>query len=198
MNFRIRINLGNADFNVTTETLDELLEQYGKINGDPRWLLKRVQEQVGLIESGQMPVPVTTGTPWLETMDPQGDQSSPAGGDAWAQDGPWSASGSTETPAKVDPWTRTPVSDNRPAQTRSAPQRPAPQASPAGANSDVDKYGRTWIRGLPDAPLCNCGLPTVRLDAVSGPTSKRPGTPYSKFRCDNRDNNCGYDEFPPR
>lgn len=191
MTFSVEVDLGGIKFTATEDTVEALLAQYEQMKGDSGWLLKKVQETVPLAEAGKASTFVSY-NPDLDAAESAQDPQ-----DAWAQDGPWNAAGSTQSAQKVDPWDNTPVSDNKPSQTRSAPQRPAQQPS-QGASRDVDKYGRVWTRGLPDAPLCNCGLPTVRMDAKSGPTSKKPGTPYSKFRCDNPNNGCGYDEFPPK
>jgi hypothetical protein len=188
MSFSVEVDLGGIKFTATEDTVEALLAQYEQMKGDSGWLLRKVQETIPLAEAGQA-VGAASNHPDLDAAeDAQG------GIDAWAQDGPWNAAGSTQSAQKVDPWDNTPVSDNKPAQTRSAPQR---QSSGQRASVETDRFGREFTLGLPDAPACNCGDPAARVKGKS-----RQGKPYTMWKCAKEApdgdwrSKCDFAEFP--
>jgi hypothetical protein len=195
MNYRMRINLGILDFNVTTDTLDELLEQYEKMKGDPNWLLRTVQETVMRVESGQSAA--VTAHPDLdaaETASQDGDV------DSWGQgqdDSPW-ASETTQEPENTDPWDNTPVAPAKPAARRSAPPRGNSGGGGSGAHISTDPWGNKWTTGLPGAPECDGhGLPAAKVKAKS-----QAGNDYEAWKCalggpdsDDRSAKCDFFKF---
>jgi hypothetical protein len=192
MTFSVEVDLGGIKFSATEDTVEALLKQYEQMKGDSGWLLRKVQETIPLAEAGQATM-VVTHHPDLDAA-----ENTQGGIDAWAQDGPWNATGSTQSAQKVDPWDNTPVADNRPSQTRSAPQRQSAQPSGgSGAQTETDRFGREWTTGLPDAPACKHGDPAARLKAKS-----QKGKPYTVWACakgapsgDYR-NKCDFWEYP--
>lgn len=192
MTFSVEVDLGGIKFTATEDTVEALLAQYEQMKGDSGWLLKKVQETVPLAEAGKASTFVSY-NPDLDAAESAQDPQ-----DAWAQDGPWNAAGSTQSAQKVDPWDNTPVSDNKLSQTRSAPQRQSgPPSGGAGVMTETDRFGREWTTGLPDAPACKHGEPAARLKAESQKGKKytvwacSKGAPSGDYR-----NKCDFWEYP--
>lgn len=196
MIYTLTLNLGSADFSLASEDLGTLMEEYTHLGGDSNLLKVRIKEGVPHFERGTVNSidnsPATT-----ETADAD-----------WDEDGPWNASGGSETtskPQKTDPWDDTPIQDSKPSGRRSAPSRDnSGSSSSSSAVVEQDKFGRQWTLNLPDAPMCQCNppKPAARMKAKAGPNAKNPGKPYTKWKCAEGSpsgdwrNKCELDEFP--
>lgn len=204
MNYRMRVNLGPLDFNITTETLPDLLKQYSDMGGNSTELVDRIKATVARWESDGTDAAVSFGAPagtdWL--ANPAADSRVTEPAPVVEDNSPWGNAAPSQDSGKVDPWTGTPVTDSKPAARPSAPRGATPVAT-QGAATEVDRWGNEWTTGLPDAPNCDGhNIPAARVKAKSGPNSKTPGKLYTQWRCaegapsgDYR-NKCDFRQFP--
>jgi hypothetical protein len=182
MTYSLEFDLGGTRFAITHPDLNDLLEEYGRMGGDAASLRVQIKGAV----NGTEHAPATQ-----EPARPAETKSS-----AWDDDGPWKSSEPSGARSRKDPWDDAPVGD-RPSGARSAPSR---ATQPDGdVEQATDKFGRVWTTGLPDAPVCECGLPAARMKGKS-----QAGKPYTVFKCakgapggDWR-SKCEFSEFPPR
>lgn len=199
MTYTINVKLGGVQFGIIEETYEDALAEFAALGGNADLLGKMIPDAFESVLEGPTeparsarPAPTRSSKPASEDAD-------------WNSDGPWSGSEGSAKPERTDPWDDEPVADSKPARTRSGPSRgnsrPAQTEEAAGeVQNKVDKFGRTWTLGLPDAPNCHCGVPAARMKGKG----RDSGKSYTKFKCakgapdgDWRDK-CDYDEFPPR
>lgn len=197
MTYSLRFVVGGFDFTVAENTIDDLLEQYGQMGGDPKWLLTQVQSIVPDLE-----ISVDLHNSRRDEANAEADSEAKAEADsasssAWDNDGPWSRRKPSGDKERRDPWDDAPV-DEKPAVRRTAPSR----GNSEDTYTKTDSFGRQWTLGLPDAPTCDCGEPAARMKGKAGPQSRNPGKPYTVFKCakgapdgDWR-SKCDFSEFP--
>lgn len=164
-------------FNLTADTVDELLTEYEQVKGNGSWLTEQIMSMIPATEQGEGVGALSealVGTVQAELASPSEDV--PA-------DEPETAS------ERVDPWSGEKVREtprNRSA-SRSAPSRATsrhPASTPASTNSPVevlqDRWGGKWTIGLPEAPNCDHGQPAALKDWTS-----RSGKRTKAYKCAN-------------
>jgi hypothetical protein len=197
MQYSIEFPVGGLTFGVAADSVNELLDHFGKMGGDTTWLLQEVQNAAPNLD--KVPVVVrATAHPDLdaaETVNPDDDT------DSWGRgkdDSPWGASEPAAEPVNDDPWGAAPGSTSKPAQRRSAPSRGNSGGGGSGARISTDPWGGEWTTGLPGAPECDGhGLPAARVKAKS-----QAGNQYEAWRCalggpdsDDRSAKCDFFKF---
>jgi hypothetical protein len=195
MQYYVQFPVGGLTFGASADSVEELLEHFGKMGGDSKWLLKEVMSVAPGLDSASAPVNVTTRSaePDLDAAENLGKDEA----DAWSQNGPWGGGSQTDSkPQKRDPWTQEPVEDSRPAQRRSAPSRATSDGGSQGAEVIVDRFGREFALGLPEAPNCDHGEPAARMKAKS-----QAGKRYTQWVCakaagDDYKQKCDFKEWP--
>jgi len=197
MSYSLKFNVDGIGFTVTADTVDELKEEYSQLGGDPKWFVTRMQEVVPEYQTGKFAFAATVAAAAEAVQDVPAPSRS-----AWDDDGPWSGRNDAEDQARKDPWDDAPV-DEKPAARRSAPSRGTSRADHEPGRNEpyakTDKFDRRWTMNLPDAPMCACGEPAARMQAIS-----QAGKRYTKYRCakgapdGDWQDKCDFDEFPPK
>ena len=211
MSFSIGVDLGGVTVTATGETIDEMVDNYKTMGGDPEVVVEAMRAEVAnwqpgnprhvFVAGGQLdaaPVDWPTASKAIERA------AAEARADELTAD-PVSDS----EPEPEDPWKKgTPVNRNRSAG-RTGPSRgtsPHPASRPQrntgddGPREEYDKYGNKYVVGLPDAPEDENGHGPMVLKTWTNPAGKT----FTAYKCPNTapsgnwSQKCDAHEWPPR
>jgi hypothetical protein len=162
MTVSISWKLNNSlDVTITEQTMPDALKTFARFGGDGGWLTEQIKAVTPILQEDpaapvineQTPAQVSGDDDWLPS-------------DVKVEDDPWGAD-----PAEEDPF-------SEPSQSSAKPSPAA--ASTSAPHVTLDKFGREFTIGLPNAPSCTGhSEPAVKMKA-----KKKDGSgTYSKWLC---------------
>lgn len=216
--YAVTLDLGGLKVTASGDTIDEMMNHFKQMGGDPDLLAAALKDEAPNWQPHPQNVFVAGGE--LDRREPDLDaaeavvrnrmsDAEPAPdvepADPWRRGSTRSPQSDSADSDQVDPWSGKPTSQKAAAATtgsRRGTSGPPASDDAAGVWTKKDKWDNAWTFGLPEAPNCFCGDPAARKKGVSGPNSRKPGTPYTVYQCakagpdgDWRDK-CDFSEFP--